>query len=62
VRVHLVEGNLAEAVRAYDAFRTMLAEELGVAPSQQMDQLICDLPRPRSGSTERERSARVTAR
>ena len=33
VRVHLVEGNVAEAVRAYDSFRTMLAEELGVAPS-----------------------------
>jgi DNA-binding SARP family transcriptional activator len=62
VRVHLVEGNLAEAVRAYDAFRAMLAEELGVAPSQQMDRLICDLPRPRSGTAERERSARVTAR
>jgi DNA-binding SARP family transcriptional activator len=45
VRVHLVEGNLAEAVRAYDAFRTMLAEELGVAPSSQMDRLISDLPR-----------------
>jgi DNA-binding SARP family transcriptional activator len=60
--VHLVEGNLAEAMRAYDAFRAMLAEELGVAPSQQMDRLICDLPRPRSGTAERERSAQVTAR
>lgn len=45
VRVHLVEGNVAEAVRAYDSFRTMLAEELGVAPSSQMDRLVCDLPR-----------------
>jgi DNA-binding SARP family transcriptional activator len=45
VRVHLVEGNVAEAVRAYDSFRTMLAEELGVAPSSQMDRLISDLPR-----------------
>jgi DNA-binding SARP family transcriptional activator len=62
VRVHLVEGNLAEAVRAYDAFRTLLAEELGVAPSQQMNQLICDLPRSRAGGTEPARSDRVTAR
>ena len=45
VRVHLVEGNVAEAVRAYDSFRRMLAEELGVAPSSQMDRLVCDLPR-----------------
>ena len=45
VRVHLVEGNVAEAVRAYDSFRAMLAEELGVAPSSQMDRLIGDLPR-----------------
>ena len=63
VRVHLVEGNLAEAVRAYDAFRTMLAEELGVAPSSQMDRLISDLPRPRTPATAgRERSAGMTAR
>lgn len=58
VRVHLVEGNLAEALRAYDAFRTLLAEELGVAPSFQMDRLVCDLPRPRTA----ERSVRVTVR
>lgn len=58
VRVHLVEGNLAEALRAYDAFRTLLAEELGVAPSSQMDRLVCDLPRPRTA----ERSVRVTVR
>jgi DNA-binding SARP family transcriptional activator len=45
VRVHLVEGNVAEAVRAYDAFRVLLAEELGVAPSSQMDRLVSDLPR-----------------
>lgn len=62
VRVHLVEGNLAEAVRAYDAFRVLLAEELGVAPSSQMDRLIGDLPRPRTPAGARERSAGMTAR
>ena len=62
VRVHLVEGNLAEAVRAYDAFRMLLAEELGVAPSSQMDRLIRDLPRPRSPITGQQRSTGMTAR
>ncbi|MGY1672444.1 AfsR/SARP family transcriptional regulator [Geodermatophilus sp. SYSU D00710] len=61
VRVHLAAGNLAEAVRAYDAFRTTLARELGVAPTRQMQDLVSrwrvrlvtgdgrtrDLPRPR---------------
>ena len=40
VRVHLAEGNLAEAVRAYDAFRDLLAHEMGVAPTPQMEQLM----------------------
>lgn len=61
VRVHLVEGNVAEALRAYDAFRTLLAEELGVAPSTQMDRLICHLPGPRVPGAG-EQPARVTAR
>lgn len=57
VRVHLVEGNLAEAVRAYDAFRSMLAEELGVAPSALMDRLVRDLPRSRVIGAGRDPSA-----
>jgi DNA-binding SARP family transcriptional activator len=40
VRVHLAEGNVAEAVRAYGAFRTLLVEELGVLPTDQMDALV----------------------
>jgi DNA-binding SARP family transcriptional activator len=40
VRVHLAEGNLAEAMRAYCAFRDMLATELSVAPTRQMEELI----------------------
>jgi DNA-binding SARP family transcriptional activator len=47
VRVHLAEGNLTEAVRAYDLFRTMLADELGVLPSEQMTRLVRDVPRRR---------------
>jgi DNA-binding SARP family transcriptional activator len=40
VRVHLAEGNLAEAVRAYTAFRDALARELGVPPTRQMQELV----------------------
>jgi DNA-binding SARP family transcriptional activator len=40
VRVHLAEGNIAEAVRAYGDLRDMLADELGVAPTTQMEELI----------------------
>src|SRR3954452_11707714 len=47
VRVHLAEGNLVEAVRAYEAFRSLLADELGVAPTRQMSDLVRRIPRPR---------------
>lgn len=40
VRVHLAEGNLVEAVRAYRACRDMLAQEIGVAPTPQMEALM----------------------
>lgn len=40
VRVHLAEGNLVEARRAYGAFREMLDHELGVTPTRQMDELM----------------------
>jgi DNA-binding SARP family transcriptional activator len=40
VRVHLAEGNVAEAVRAYESFRSLLVDELGVLPTPQMTELI----------------------
>jgi DNA-binding SARP family transcriptional activator len=40
VRVHLAEGNIAEAVHAYGTFREMLTHELGVAPTMQMEELM----------------------
>jgi DNA-binding SARP family transcriptional activator len=40
VRVHLAEGNVVEALRAYEQFRTLLDDELGVVPSAQMVQLV----------------------
>lgn len=45
VRVHRAEGNVAEAVRAYESFRTMLADELGATPTPQMRRLVAGLPR-----------------
>ncbi len=40
VRVHLAEGNVAEAVRAYRGFRDLLGYELGVAPTEHMEALM----------------------
>ena len=39
VRVHLAEGNLAEAARAYRTYRTLMMDELGIEPSSLMDEL-----------------------
>jgi DNA-binding SARP family transcriptional activator len=44
VRVHLAEGNVAEAVRAYESFRAVLADEMGIAPTSQMRRLVDGLP------------------
>lgn len=40
VRIHLSEGNLASAIRAYDEYRTLLVYEMGVEPSPAMQALI----------------------
>jgi DNA-binding SARP family transcriptional activator len=45
--VHLAEGNLAEAYRAYDLFRALLDDELGVVPTEQMTRLVDRIPGPR---------------
>ncbi len=44
VSVHLAEGNVAEAVRAYEFFRTMLVHELGVLPTERMTRLVEHVP------------------
>ncbi len=44
VRIHLAEGNVADAVRAYEFFRALLGSELGVAPSQHMTRLVQHVP------------------
>jgi len=44
IRAHLAEGNIAEAVHAYQSFRALLADELGVLPSRLMLELVDGLP------------------
>jgi len=40
IRVHLAEGNHAEALRQRDFYRRLLRERLGVEPSPQLDELL----------------------
>lgn len=40
VKVHLAEGNHAEAVRQFQLYRQLLHDQLGLAPSLQMVELI----------------------
>jgi len=40
IRVHLAEGNIVEALRQYEIFRAMLADELHVQPTPLMEALI----------------------
>jgi len=40
MRVHLAEGNAAEAFRQYDLFRGLLQSRLGVLPSDEMERLL----------------------
>jgi DNA-binding SARP family transcriptional activator len=40
VRVHLAEGNVGEAIRQYRLCRRLLREQLGVGPSEQMEELV----------------------
>jgi DNA-binding SARP family transcriptional activator len=43
VRVHLAEGNPAEALRQYDLYRRLADSELGLRPSQQFRALVSHL-------------------
>jgi DNA-binding SARP family transcriptional activator len=40
VRIHLAEGNVAEAVRTYGQYRELLGDEIGVEPSPAMQALV----------------------
>ena len=40
IRIHLAEGNAAEALRQYELCRRMLHKELGIAPSAALRDLL----------------------
>jgi DNA-binding SARP family transcriptional activator len=43
IAIHLAEGNRSEALRCYEAYRTLLCAELGVEPSPRMEALVATL-------------------
>ncbi|MEU6783107.1 BTAD domain-containing putative transcriptional regulator [Nonomuraea angiospora] len=43
VAVHLAERNVAEALRAYESFRRLLREEMGLEPSAEFQALVAPL-------------------
>lgn len=40
VSAHLAEGNISEAIQAFENYRSILGKELGLGPSQQLRDLI----------------------
>ncbi len=46
IRVYLAEGNRAEALDAFEDYRAMLREELGLEPTALIRQLVEDIQRP----------------
>lgn len=53
VRVHLQEGNRADALRAYLAYRDLVRRELGIEPSDLMEALVAPLPHRSSVASTR---------
>src|SRR5438552_1052779 len=46
IRVHLAEGNRAEALAAFERYRAMLEAELGLEPSPAIQSLVANLQSP----------------
>ncbi|SDU74796.1 AfsR/SARP family transcriptional regulator [Jiangella alkaliphila] len=47
IQIHLAEGNHAQAVKVFRAYRELVGDELGIEPSP----LMCDLVAPLTGMT-----------
>jgi DNA-binding SARP family transcriptional activator len=43
VRIHIAEGNHAEAIRAYQSYLSTVSDELGIGPSPLMAELVAPL-------------------
>lgn len=56
IRIHLAEGNLAEALHAYAQCAAVLRRQLGVAPSAETSRLVA----ARAGAARSARGASVT--
>lgn len=52
IEAHLAEGNLIEAMRAYDAYRGLVKRELGVEPGCELSGLIRNFCRSATRSRE----------
>ena len=50
VQAHLREGNLAEALRQYEAYRYIATTELGILPSEHIESLVQPLRTNRPGA------------
>jgi DNA-binding SARP family transcriptional activator len=48
LEAYLSEGNIAQALRSYEAFRGRLRDEFGVEPSARLAELMAPLQRPRN--------------
>lgn len=53
VQAYLSQGNAASALRTYLAFRDVMAAELGIEPSDAMQQLVANLHPPQARLTHR---------
>jgi DNA-binding SARP family transcriptional activator len=46
IRIHLARGNQSDALAAYDSYRKLLLEELGLEPTDQLSGLIANIRLP----------------
>lgn len=46
VRIHLAEGNVVEALRQYETYRSLIAHKLGLRPSSEFDDVVRELITP----------------
>jgi DNA-binding SARP family transcriptional activator len=53
IAAHLAEGNVGEALQQYWSFHGLLARELGLSPSRQLEELVAPYRRHRRASAAR---------
>jgi DNA-binding SARP family transcriptional activator len=54
IQIHIAEGNNAQAIRAYQSYRSLVNDELGVQPSSKMNDLVAPLSALRGSANERQ--------